>query len=139
MRTFFIGLTYLSPTDLSEAKKTVAQILHENRTFVLIMLGVPVFGMAVAFGIILWKQPDNMIKVLAVIFFLAVQYILMMFFWSKRVEVLAKKDEEKKLEDSEEHETGESQDAIPEVNEFKQGNNVLKPDEERIFSSENKE
>ncbi len=113
---------------MSEAKKTVAQILHENRTFVLIMLGVPVFGMAVAFGIILWKQPDNMIKVLAVIFFLAVQYVLMMFFWSKRVEVLAKKDEAKREE--------ETNDQNPIVEEFPDGEGVLKPEEERVFPSE---
>lgn len=110
---------------MSEAKKTVAQILHENRTFVLIMLGVPVFGMAVAFGIILWKQPDNMIKVLAVIFFLAVQYIIMMFFWSKRVELLAEKDEAKQ-----EDESGEPN---LDVEENSDGEGVLKPEEERVL------
>lgn len=113
---------------MSEVKKTVAQILHENRTFVLIMLGVPVFGMAVAFGIILWKQPDNMIKVLAVIFFLAVQYVLMMFFWSKRVELLAKKDEVKQEEEKEEQ--------VQNVQEYSEGERVLKPEEKRVFPTE---
>lgn len=85
---------------MTEKKKTLAQILYENRTFVLIMLGVPVFGMAIAFGIILLKQPENMIKVLAVIFFLAVQYILMMFFWMKRVETLAHREQKETRSDN---------------------------------------
>lgn len=112
---------------MSEAKKTLAQILHENRTFVLIMLGVPVFGMAIAFGIIYWKQPDNMIQVLAVIFFLAVQYVLMMYFWSKRVELMAKKDEEKQ---------SESEPESCDVDEFSKGEGVLKPEEERVLPVE---
>jgi len=128
MRTFFIYLPIVSTTDLSETKKTVAEVLNQNRTFVLVMLGVPVFGMAIAFGIILWKQPDNMIKVLAVIFFLAVQYVLMMFFWSKRVALLAKKDAEKKLE-------VESM-TDSDVEEDSGGGEVLKPEEERLFPSE---
>lgn len=92
------------------------------------MLGVPVFGMAIAFGIILWKQPDNMIKVLAVIFFLAVQYVLMMFFWSKRVEILAKKDEARKFEEKSRPDSN--------VEEYSGGENVLQPEEERVFPSE---
>lgn len=131
MRTFFIVISYLSEIELSEAKKTIAQILHENRTFVLIMLGVPVFGMAIAFGIIFWKQPDNMVQVLAVIFFLAVQYVLMMFFWSKRVELLAKNDGEKQEELTSEN--------IQNVEEYSEGKGVLKPEEERVFPTEDEQ
>ena len=111
---------------MTEEKKTLAQILYENRTFVLIMLGVPVFGMAIAFGIVLFKQPDNMIKVLAVIFFLAVQYILMMFFWMKRVETLAKREEKMEQNYSDNTDT--------DVENFTSSEDVLKPEEERIFS-----
>ena len=128
MRTFFIYLHIVSATDLSETKKTVAEVLNQNRTFVLVMLGVPVFGMAIAFGIILWKQPDNMIKVLAVIFFVAVQYVLMMFFWSKRVALLAKKDAAKKLEAESMTDSDSEEDS--------EGGEVLKPEEERLFPSE---
>ncbi len=128
MRTFFIYLPLVSATDLSETKKTVAEVLNQNRTFVLVMLGVPVFGMAIAFGIILWKQPDNMIKVLAVIFFVAVQYVLMMFFWSKRVALLAKKDAAKKLEVESMTDSDSEEDS--------EGGEVLKPEEERLFPSE---
>ena len=128
MRTFFIYLPIVSATDLSETKKTVAEVLNQNRTFVLVMLGVPVFGMAIAFGIILWKQPENMIKVLAVIFFVAVQYVLMMFFWSKRVALLAKKDAAKKLEVESMTDSDSEEDS--------EGGEVLKPEEERLFPSE---
>lgn len=85
---------------MTEEKKSLAQILYENMTFVLIILGVPVFGMAIAFGLILFKQPDNMNTVLAVIFFVAVQYILMMFFWMKRVETLAQRGQKEKRSDN---------------------------------------
>ena len=113
---------------MSEEKKTLAQILHQNRNFVLTMLGVPVIGMALAFIIIYWKKPDNMLIALAVIFFLAVQYVLMMFFWMKRVETLALREETKKQVNSE--------DTDSEVNPYTSGENVLKPEEERVFPIE---
>ena len=74
---------------MSEEKPSLADILYKNRTFVLAMLGVPVIGMALAFVLVLYKKPDNMLITLAVTFFLAVQYVLLMFFWMKRVEKLA--------------------------------------------------
>ena len=76
---------------MSEEKPSLADILYKNRTFVLAMLGVPVIGMALAFVLVLYKKPDNMLITLAVTFFLAVQYVLLMFFWMKRVEKLATK------------------------------------------------
>jgi len=45
--------------------------------------------MAIAFVLILYKNPDNKLLVLGVIFFIAVQYIITMFFWAKKVEKLA--------------------------------------------------
>ncbi len=113
---------------MSETKKTMPTILYENRTFVLTMLGVPVFGMAIAFVIIYWKKPDNMITALAVIFFLAVQYILMMFFWLKRVESLAKRDAEKELEITPEPDSN--------IKDLSGSEKVLLPEEERVFPSD---
>ncbi|MCB2173317.1 hypothetical protein KQH65_11315 [archaeon] len=37
---------------MSDEKLSLADILHKNRSFVLAMLGVPVFGMAIAAGLI---------------------------------------------------------------------------------------
>jgi F0F1-type ATP synthase membrane subunit b/b' len=89
------------------------------------MLGVPVIGMAIAFVIIYWKKPNNMIMALAVIFFLAVQYVLMMFFWMKRVETLAKREEKIEQEHSDDTDTN--------VENLTSSENVLKPEEERVF------
>ncbi len=120
-------LPIILATDLSEEKKDTIEVLYQNRRLVLAALAVPVFGMAIASAIILWKQPNNMITVLAVIFFIAVQYVLMMFFWSKRVEILAKKEEEKKLAAiSPPDQDGE---------EFTEGEDVLLPEEARVFPS----
>lgn len=70
---------------------TLADVLYKNRKLVLAMLGVPVLGMAIAAGLIIYKQPSNMIVALGVILFVAIQYIMTMFFWMKRVEKLANK------------------------------------------------
>ena len=112
---------------MSEEKQDIIEVLYQNRKLVLVVLAVPVFGMAIASAIILWKQPDNMITVMAVIFFIAVQYVLMMFFWSKRVEILAKKEEEKKVL--------EIPPSDQDVEEFTEGEDVLLPEEERMFPS----
>jgi uncharacterized membrane protein len=74
---------------LSNEKPSLADILHENRILVLVILGLPVLGMAIAFVLILYKNPDNKLIVLGVIFFIAFQYIITMFFWAKKVEKLA--------------------------------------------------
>ncbi len=80
MGTFFIYLPLVVATDLSEEKKDIIDVLYQNRNLVLAVLAVPIFGMAIASVIIYWKQPDNIITVMAVIFLIAVQYVLMMFF-----------------------------------------------------------
>jgi len=104
-------------------KLSLAEILHKNRYFVLAMLGVPVIGMAIASLLILYKKPENMVVVLGVILFVAVQYILMMFFWLKRVEHLATKQTEENIVSLEYNE--EDQKTSCEV--------MLLPEEERIF------
>lgn len=75
---------------MSVEKKSLAEILDKNKNLVLMILGFPVLGMAIAFVLIRYRNPDN-ILVLGVIFFVAVQYILMMFLLLKRVENLAKR------------------------------------------------
>jgi hypothetical protein len=73
---------------VNQDKPTLEETLNKNKTLVLAILGTPLLGMAIAFVIILYKAPDNMFLVLAVIFFLSVQYIIMMFFLMKRLETL---------------------------------------------------
>ena len=52
----------------------------------------------------------------------------MMFFWSKRVALLAKKDAAKKLEAESMTDSDSEEDS--------EGGEVLKPEEERLFPSE---
>ena len=116
-------------TTVSEEKPSLAGILHKNRAFVLAMLGVPVIGMAIAFVLVLIKKPDNMLITLAVTFFLAVQYILLMFFWMKRVEKLASR-EKQDAQDIEEVEPSEVE--LISLRTEK----MLAPEEERVFPEE---
>ncbi|MCW4014457.1 MAG: hypothetical protein NWF07_15925 [Candidatus Bathyarchaeota archaeon] len=109
---------------MSDEKLSLADILYKNRSFVLAMLGVPVFGMAIAAGLIIYIKPDNMIVVLGVILFVAVQYIMTMFFWMKRVEKLAKN---KTPEKKEVIETSSAKPIVAEVE------GVLEPEEKRVF------
>ena len=95
----------------------------------LAMLGVPVIGMALAFVIVLYKKPDNMLITLAVTFFLAVQYILMMFFWMKRVEKLATQEKQDIL-DAEEVEPTDVELITDRTEE------MLAPEEERVLPAE---
>jgi c-di-AMP phosphodiesterase-like protein len=88
--TFFPFQPFIA-LDMSDKKLSFAEVLHKNRSLVLAILGVPVLGMAIAAGLIIYKKPDNMIVVLGVILFVAIQYVMTMFFWSKRVEKLANK------------------------------------------------
>lgn len=80
---------------MSNEKKSFAEYLHERRKIVLIILGMPVFGMAIASLLILYLRPDNILIVLGVIIFLAVQYLLTMFLWTKKVEQLANRAKNK--------------------------------------------
>ena len=116
-------------TTVSEEKPSLAQVLHKNRTFVLAILGVPVIGMALAFVIVLYKKPNNMLITLAVTFFLAVQYILLMFFWMKRVEKMAT-DEQQDPQETKEKEPAEVE-LITNRTE-----KMLAPEEERVFPEE---
>jgi len=92
---------------------------------VLAILGVPVLGMLIAVGVIYYKNPDNMIVVFGVILFVAVQYILMMFFFMKKIETMVAKektiDEAEPAAQSEKELDNESQ---------------LEPEEKRIFPVE---
>ena len=119
-------------TTVSEEKPSFAQMLHKNRIVVLAVLGVPVMGMALAFVIVLYKKPNNMLITLAVTFFLAVQYILMMFFWMKRVEKMAT-EEKRDAQDTKEKEPAEVE-LITNRTE-----KMLVPEEERVFPEKKQE
>ena len=93
------------------------------------LLGVPVFGMLIAVAVILYTKPDNMIVVFGVILFVAVQYILMMFFFMKRIEAMAEKEEAERQDESEVvHITPKDED--------RESEKQLDPEEKRVFPVE---
>ncbi len=118
---------------MNKEKPSLAQVLDANRSLVMVLLGVPVIGMIIAVILILYKRPDNAIVVLGVILFIAVQYIIMMFFFMKRVESLAKKK-------TEQDEAIGGDVVIENVGEIEgigvEKNTQLIPEEERIFDIE---
>lgn len=114
---------------MDEEKKSLAESLYEQKNFVFALLSVPIFGMAIAVVLILYKRPSSTIPVLGIILFLAAQYILMMYFWYKRLEgILSKKTQESKSEPV------DFEDIM--VQEVPLSENVLAPEEKRVFPVE---
>ena len=92
------------------------------------ILGVPVLGMLIAVGVIYYKKPDNMIVVFGVTLFVAVQYLLMMFFFMKKIETMAAKEKAK--------EATEEAEPAPQSDEEMTSEDKLDPEEKRIFPVE---
>ncbi len=82
--------------------------------------------MLIAVVVIYIKKPDNMIVVFGVILFIAVQYILMMFFFMKRVEAMAEKDTTARNIETEEK-------PKPPEDKVEERDDQLDPEEKRIF------
>jgi hypothetical protein len=114
---------------LSEEKPSLAQVLNKNRSLILAILGVPVFGMLIAVAVIFYTKPDNMGVVFGVILFVAVQYILMMFFFMKRIEAMVEKEEAERQGESEEINNTAAAEEI-------ESEDQLDPEEKRIFPVE---
>lgn len=114
---------------MSEEKPSVAQVLNSSRSIVIALLGVPVLGMLIAVVVIYIKKPNNMAVVFGVILFVAVQYILMMFFLIKKIEVMAEKDDTAHNMETE----GKPNHPVDEVEE---GDDQLDPEEKPIFPVE---
>lgn len=59
-----------------------------HRKLFIMVLMMPVTGMAAVIPIVIWKAPKNMLIVVAVTFFLMVQYTLTIFFMIKKIDRL---------------------------------------------------
>ena len=66
------------------------EIFKANRRFIYALLSMPVIGMFIATGLILYKRPSNMTIVLGVIGFLVVQYVFTVYFFIQRFNKLSK-------------------------------------------------
>jgi membrane-anchored glycerophosphoryl diester phosphodiesterase (GDPDase) len=84
---------------LNNEKPKLSDVLDANRSIIIVLLGLPVIGMLIAAGLIIYKKPDNMVVVLGVITFVGIQYIITMFFLMKRVEGMTNKHQ--KIQDDE--------------------------------------
>jgi hypothetical protein len=62
--------------------------MKANKRIILAVLGMPIFGMFIALGLVLYKRPNNLPIVVAVIFFLIIQYSVLMIYFNKRIEKL---------------------------------------------------
>ena len=114
---------------MSEERPTVAQVLNSSRSLVIALLGVPVIGMLIAVVVIYIKKPNNMAVVFGVILFIAVQYILMMFFLIKKIEAMAEQDESAHNMETE----GKPK---PTEDKVEDGDDQLDPEEKRVFPVE---
>jgi len=111
---------------MSEKRPSLAQVLDKNLSLLMAILGVPVIGMLIAVVVIYIKKPNNMAVVFGVILFVAVQYIVMMFFFMKKVEVMVENEKaERTLESSKKPEPAED--------EGEEDAEHLDPEEKRIF------
>ena len=113
---------------MSDSKPTIAEVLYSNRKMVMALLGIPVLGMLIAVVLLIYKSPDNLIVILGVILFVGIQYVLMMFFFMKKIENLAKKEKEERTE-QEPVEPDTVNDESPQ----------LAPEEKRIFPLDDEE
>jgi hypothetical protein len=92
------------PFDLDELSKkqpTLMEIIQANRTFIMALLMMPIFGMIIAVILILYKRPDNMFTALGVIGFLIVQYGFTIYYFSKRLLAFAENQSSEEDESSE--------------------------------------
>ncbi len=60
--------------------------LRKNRKIVLAVLLLPVVGMVIAIPLIIWRAPKNMMVALGIITILIVQYSLLVFWISKKID-----------------------------------------------------
>ena len=64
--------------------------LRKNRNIFLVVLLLPVVGMVVAIPLIIWREPKHMMIVLGVITVLIIQYSLLVFWISNRIDQIIK-------------------------------------------------
>lgn len=83
---------------MTEKKPSMSEILNANRWFIIALLSLPIVGMIIAAALVLYKRPGNMVIVLGVIFFLVVQYGIMVYFLIKRLDSIRKRSEDNNSE-----------------------------------------
>jgi len=67
-------------------------VLREKRRQFLAVLLLPIVGMLIALVLIIMKRPDNLPLIIAVVFFLMVQYGVTVVYINSRMEKAARED-----------------------------------------------
>jgi hypothetical protein len=65
-------------------------MMIKNRKLILAILLVPVFGMAIAIPLIIWKAPANMTVVIGITILLIAQYSLLVLWINRKMNQLVK-------------------------------------------------
>ena len=63
-------------------------IIKANRRFITALLAMPIFGMIIALVLVIYKKPENMLTVIAAIFFFMIQYGVLIVYLNARLDKL---------------------------------------------------
>lgn len=77
---------------MSEDRPTMADILRANRAFIMAVLSTPLMGMVVAIGLIFYLEMERALLYVAIIFFLIVQYSVLLVYIHGRFNAIINKD-----------------------------------------------
>ena len=75
---------------MSESQK-IKDSISKNRTILLVILMMPVIGMAISIPLIIWKKPGSTMVAIPIISFLILQYSLLVLWISKKMKQLTVK------------------------------------------------
>ena len=73
---------------MSDSHKIIDS-LEKYRTILLVILMMPVIGMAISIPLILWKKPESTMVAIPIIGFLIVQYSLLVLWISRKMKKLS--------------------------------------------------
>jgi len=63
----------------------------KNRTILLVILMMPVMGMAISIPLIMWKKPESTMVAIPIIGFLIIQYSLLVLWISRKMKQITVK------------------------------------------------
>ena len=75
---------------MSDPQNSKESIL-KNRTILLVILMMPVMGMAISIPLIMWKKPESTMVAIPIIGFLIIQYSLLVLWISRKMKQITVK------------------------------------------------
>jgi len=76
---------------LSEKKPSLTEILQANIRIIIMVMSMPLLGMAIAIGLVIWQRPERLALVVGLILFAMVQYGLTIYILIKRISNMGEK------------------------------------------------